>query len=639
MGGALEIRNKKLRCTKCQDLRRILLKPVLPEPKLEILCHCHNVNEKLMDYFNDLKKVQNFKYICHACKVKGIKHPKFCYQCLQIYCEKCSVGHGPVAAKVKQSRPSLRGHKTIFIEKLDFFCINHQNEKYIGFCLSCKLNICQKCISEGVHQEHPSKLYKDLELSKEKMKQIKANVKQADKKNQDTYKKIKNFLSKNKDIENYQKISDDNKLIFDSNNYILDLVNYSYNLYDGKPKNYSIIYNLIKNTNFDNTELNLDKDSSPEEKEEKIMEYLEKNGFILKQSRRDTEMLEINNKLDDDDEEDDGEEYEEGEYEEEEDEKESDNNVIQTKTMKSNFSEEESKNNKICYDDEEENENEIIEDNSPKIKYSIKEKKEEEKVNIISNKPKKKPVSIFDDTEESPPPSPKRNNSYKSDDSWDNSPKKESIPHKSPKIEKSPESKKSESPKKEESPKEIKIPPPKIIPKPTPPPPKPTAPPPKPIPPPPKPIPPPPKPKVEEKKNTLTNLNINEEEKKKEKKEPPKPVKRDLPKYGKEDSGYKSNQPNKIHLPSIYVKKKEDLKERKNIISTGASVNVLDKKNFIHQMMINTGFTFGKRKTPAEIKQEKIEHEVHEAGRVSEVFKKAPVVKKKKKKPKKKFSE
>ena len=638
MGGALEIRNKKLRCTKCQDLRRILLKPVLPEPKLEILCHCHNVNEKLMDYFNDLKKVQNFKYICHACKVKGIKHPKFCYQCLQIYCEKCSVGHGPVAAKVKQSRPSLRGHKTIFIEKLDFFCINHQNEKYIGFCLSCKLNICQKCISEGVHQEHPSKLYKDLELSKEKMKQIKVNVKQADKKNQDTYKKIKNFLSKNKDIENYQKISDDNKLIFDSNNYILDLVNYSYNLYDGKPKNYSIIYNLIKNTNFDNTELNLDKDSSPEEKEEKIMEYLEKNGFILKQSRRDTEMLEINNKLDDD-EEDDGEEYEEGEYEEEEDEKESDNNVIQTKTMKSNFSEEESKNNKICYDDEEENENEIIEDNSPKIKYSIKEKKEEEKVNIISNKPKKKPVSIFDDTEESPPPSPKRNNSYKSDDSWDNSPKKESIPHKSPKIEKSPESKKSESPKKEESPKEIKIPPPKIIPKPTPPPPKPTAPPPKPIPPPPKPIPPPPKPKVEEKKNTLTNLNINEEEKKKEKKEPPKPVKRDLPKYGKEDSGYKSNQPNKIHLPSIYVKKKEDLKERKNIISTGASVNVLDKKNFIHQMMINTGFTFGKRKTPAEIKQEKIEHEVHEAGRVSEVFKKAPVVKKKKKKPKKKFSE
>ena len=638
MGGALEIRNKKLRCTKCQDLRRILLKPVLPEPKLEILCHCHNVNEKLMDYFNDLKKVHNFKYICHACKVKGIKHPKFCYQCLQIYCEKCSVGHGPVAAKVKQSRPSLRGHKTIFIEKLDFFCINHQNEKYIGFCLSCKLNICQKCISEGVHQEHPSKLYKDLELSKEKMKQIKANVKQADKKNQDTYKKIKNFLSKNKDIENYQKISDDNKLIFDSNNYILDLVNYSYNLYDGKPKNYSIIYNLIKNTNFDNTELNLDKDSSPEEKEEKIMEYLEKNGFILKQSRRDTEMLEINNKLDDD-EEDDGEEYEEGEYEEEEDEKESDNNMIQTKTMKSNFSEEESKNNKICYDDEEENENEIIEDNSQKIKYSIKEKKEEEKVNIISNKPKKKPVSIFDDTEESPPPSPKRNNSYKSDDSWDNSPKKESIPHKSPKIEKSPESKKSESPKKEESPKEIKIPPPKIIPKPTPPPPKPTAPPPKPIPPPPKPIPPPPKPKVEEKKNTLTNLNINEEEKKKEKKEPPKPVKRDLPKYGKEDSGYKSNQPNKIHLPSIYVKKKEDLKERKNIISTGASVNVLDKKNFIHQMMINTGFTFGKRKTPAEIKQEKIEHEVHEAGRVSEVFKKAPVVKKKKKKPKKKFSE
>ena len=233
----------------------------------------------------------------------------------------------------------------------------------------------------------------------------------------------------------------------------------------------------------------------------------------------------------------------------------------------------------------------------------------------------KKIVSIFDDTEESPPPSPKRKATYKSDDSYD-SPKEESPPKSPLKMNELPEVKIVESQKIE---KEKKIVPSnsKNMPKPPPP--------------------PLPKQKIEEKKEVPIKNNNKEEEKKKNetKKEPSKPEKRELPKYFKDtkDSGYKNSQPNKIHLPSIYTKKKEIVKERKNIINTGAVGNISDKKNFIHQMMINTGFTFGKRKTPAEIKQEKIEHEVHEAGRVSEIFKKAPVVKKKKKKPKKKFSE
>ena len=608
MGGALEVRNKKLRCIKCLELRRILLKPVLPEPKIEILCHCHNVIENLFDYCSSLKKAKNFKYICQKCYSSGIKHPRFCYECLKVYCEKCYSKHLPVKAKVKQKRPSLKGHKTILIEKFDFFCINHQEEKYIGFCHACKLNICEECLNEGIHNDHDCKNYKDLELTKEQINEIKNDIKKAEKKNQNMNKQIKSFLSKNKELVNYQQITENNKLVYDTNNYILELVKYSYNLYDGKPKNYTIIFNLLNNSKFNNEELILEKGLSPEEKEEKIMDYLKEDAFVLKRiGKGNPELLEINNKWDEEDEE---EEFEEGEEEEEEDE-ENDNKINNNE-------------NKIIKreDDDEEEENKINEEISSKTKETIIEEKEDEKEVLTKNviKPKKI-VSIFDDTEESPPPSPKRKATYKSDDSYD-SPKEESPPKSPLKMNELPEVKIVESQKIE---KEKKIVPSnsKNMPKPPPP--------------------PLPKQKIEEKKEVPIKNNNKEEEKKKNetKKEPSKPEKRELPKYFKDtkDSGYKNSQPNKIHLPSIYTKKKEIVKERKNIINTGAVGNISDKKNFIHQMMINTGFTFGKRKTPAEIKQEKIEHEVHEAGRVSEIFKKAPVVKKKKKKPKKKFSE
>ena len=42
-------------------------------------------------------------------------------------------------------------HKTIHAEKLDFYCVNHQTENFIGNCQQCLMNICSRRYKEGPH--------------------------------------------------------------------------------------------------------------------------------------------------------------------------------------------------------------------------------------------------------------------------------------------------------------------------------------------------------------------------------------------------------------------------------------------------------------------------------------------------------
>ncbi len=59
--GALEIRNKKLRCINCLDILLWLIKPGCPDPKIEIMCHCSKTEESLLEYWEELKKITDFK--------------------------------------------------------------------------------------------------------------------------------------------------------------------------------------------------------------------------------------------------------------------------------------------------------------------------------------------------------------------------------------------------------------------------------------------------------------------------------------------------------------------------------------------------------------------------------------------------
>jgi hypothetical protein len=65
--GTLEIKNKKLRCIKCLDIRRILIIAGCPESKIEIMCHCNRSVESLLDYCKEFNKVTDFKLVCANC--------------------------------------------------------------------------------------------------------------------------------------------------------------------------------------------------------------------------------------------------------------------------------------------------------------------------------------------------------------------------------------------------------------------------------------------------------------------------------------------------------------------------------------------------------------------------------------------
>ena len=297
--GALEIRNKKLRCINCLDIRRLLIIPGYPDPKIEIMCHCNKSEEYLLEYCSELKKITDFKLVCTKCGKEEIKHPRFCYECLAVYCSKCCNNHLPRKTGDEESfkRSSLQGHKTIHVEKLDFYCVNHQTENFIGYCQQCLMNICPQCIKEETHQYHQVELYSVIKMDKKSKDDVKKGLKKAERKIERSSKKIKAFCKKNKKNINVKEIEEEFKVCQEENEYILELIKYCYNLYDhSKNQNYSIIYNLIKNSKFNLKKLKIDKNLSTEEKAEFIQKYLKKDFFILyKRSKTNVEEFEIDN--------------------------------------------------------------------------------------------------------------------------------------------------------------------------------------------------------------------------------------------------------------------------------------------------------------------------------------------------------
>ena len=375
--GALEIRNKKLRCINCLDIRRLLIIPGYPDPKIEIMCHCSKTEEPLLEYCAELKKITDFKLECAKCGKEEIKHPRFCYECLAVYCSKCCNSHLPRRTGDEESfkRSSLIGHKTIHVEKLDFYCVNHQSENFIGFCQQCLMNLCSQCIKEKAHEFHQVDLFEVLKMDKKTKEEAKKSIKKAEKKLEKSNKKIKTFCKKNKKNVDIKEIEEQFKICSQENEYILELMKYCYNLYvHSKNKNYSIIYNLIKNSKFNLKKLKIEKTLTPEEKAAEITKYLKKDFFILyKRSKDNVEEFDVEN---------------EEEQEEEDDEKDDDNNDESTFTSqastqnfakwKNSVQKQENANNNIMQS----NNNEINE-SSPDNLYQ----QEEEKRNYNETEP------------------------------------------------------------------------------------------------------------------------------------------------------------------------------------------------------------------------------------------------------------
>ena len=287
--GGLEIRNKFIRCSKCLEIKRITLIPEYPEPKVKTNCRCSEKEEILVQFYKDLKKKEDFKIKCAKCQTEDPKEPKYCYQCQKIYCVKCCDFHSQLSnimggdtQEKKDDINALIGHKVIDIEKVDFHCILHQDEKFIGFCRNCLLNYCAKCQGEKLHEGHKCKLFANLLLDKKKKENIKIFKKFAQNKisyNHKVSKMIRKKI-KNKDNKNLiESLSKENDKI---NEKLLEFFDFLYEIYDKlKHKdNYSVIYNVVNNLRFNVERLKFDKDKNEEEDAQILIEYL-KSDFVM----------------------------------------------------------------------------------------------------------------------------------------------------------------------------------------------------------------------------------------------------------------------------------------------------------------------------------------------------------------------
>ena len=161
--GGLEVSNKSMRCEKCFEIKRMTIIPEYPEPKLKMECRCDDKETKLFEFLTEFKKKENFKVKCAKCQSDNPKEPKYCYTCKKIYCVKCLDFHSQLSNLSSEQKEgennnsdvmNLIGHKVIGVEKVDFYCILHENEKFTGFCKKCLLNFCQKCQEENLHKDH-----------------------------------------------------------------------------------------------------------------------------------------------------------------------------------------------------------------------------------------------------------------------------------------------------------------------------------------------------------------------------------------------------------------------------------------------------------------------------------------------------
>ena len=286
--GGLEVSNKYLRCEKCLEIKRFTIKPQYPESKIKMNCRCSEKEVNLYEYLKELRKKEDFKIKCAKCQTEDPKEPKYCYQCQKIYCAKCCDFHSQLSNLVADTKPenkddvnALIGHKVIGIDKVDFHCILHQNEIFNGFCKKCLLNFCAKCEQENLHKGHEVCLFANIMIDKKKKEFIKEGKKHSQNKIDYNHSASKRIRKKIKNAENKKQIETLSKENEKINQRMLEFFDFLYEIYEKtKHKNYSIIYNVVNNINFNEDKLKFDKNKHEEEDAVALIEYL-KTDFVM----------------------------------------------------------------------------------------------------------------------------------------------------------------------------------------------------------------------------------------------------------------------------------------------------------------------------------------------------------------------
>ena len=375
--GGLSIDNLELRCVNCFHIFLMKIKPEFPIPKLTKSCNCESTEIDISTFLTEYKKNKKYTISCSNCNKQNPKESIFCNSCKKLICLNC-------LKSTHSEDEEMKNHRCIYIDKIDFFCINHFNEQFCAYCKTCKINICSKCIQENTHEKHKLFIF-NKNYDEKKMKEfLKKGIKAAEGKIE--YNKvICNMICKkiNKpDVKNMKTLNETNEI---ANKNILETINIFCEMYeDSKNKNYALISNLIDNIDFNLEKIKFEKNTTKDKDMEDLVNYF-KTDFILKVKGKKDLNKNTDKDIDDKDKEKENNTNETNSENNQNEEKDKDNNEIKDEENKENVEKNEEKKSEEEHKDEEnknndeEKKDEKIEEEKKEEENKEDEKKEEEK--------------------------------------------------------------------------------------------------------------------------------------------------------------------------------------------------------------------------------------------------------------------
>ena len=375
--GGLSIDNLELRCVNCFHIFSMKIKPEFPIPKLIKSCNCESTEIDISTFLTEYKKNKKYTISCSNCNKQNPKESIFCNSCKKLICLNC-------LKSTHSEDEEMKNHRCIYIDKIDFFCINHFNEQFCAYCKTCKINICSKCIQENTHEKHKLFIF-NKNYDEKKMKEfLKKGIKAAEGKIE--YNKvICNMICKkiNKpDVKNMKTLNEMNEI---ANKNILETINIFCEMYeDSNNKNYALISNLIDNIDFNLEKIKFEKNTTKDKDMEDLVNYF-KTDFILKVKGKKDLNKNTDKDIDDKDKEKENNTNETNSENNQNEEKDKDNNEIKDEENKENVEKNEEKKSEEEHKDEEnknndeEKKDEKIEEEKKEEENKEDEKKEEEK--------------------------------------------------------------------------------------------------------------------------------------------------------------------------------------------------------------------------------------------------------------------
>jgi hypothetical protein len=271
--GNYNLKSGILRCDNCYSILKMTINPSYPDVYVNLDCKCVNAKLPIKNMLTELKKGIPFKIFCNKCK-KEDKNSKYCHDCNHIYCHSCIKEH--------------QKHKTISVNKADYYCVYHNKEIFVSYCHDCSMNFCKKCIEEKKHLNHNCCELNSMNVNKNDRNYLKDKFKLAERKLEYTSQFIHAFSKKLINEKEKNEIINTGKNNLSQNKYILELINFFIYFYDNtKLKNYNIIYNVTENINLNVNKFKfVENNVSLEDAYRQLLDYLQ-NDYIIFRSDKD----------------------------------------------------------------------------------------------------------------------------------------------------------------------------------------------------------------------------------------------------------------------------------------------------------------------------------------------------------------